>query len=232
MICISCGNEHEDKFCSNCGEKSNIPKITLQSTIKGTFTTLTNMDKGFLFNIKNLIINPRSVIQTYIKGKRKGVFNPVSFLIITITIYLIIASYFPAHRVSNGATGNKIGYDVGRQAGKFIIQYFKFFWVFTIIPLSLSTKLIFRKYNFMEHVTIAAFILGQTTLIGIIPFLIFRFPLIINPFIYLTLLWFLYRIFKEPNRKWDSFLMAFSSIVFFIISLFTIIVLIGLVNKI
>lgn len=94
MICISCNKQHNEKFCPNCGEKAAVKKITFKSIIEDIFLTVTNMDKGFLFNLKNLSLKPRPFISSYIRGKRKGIFNPMSFLIISITIYLIGENFF------------------------------------------------------------------------------------------------------------------------------------------
>jgi len=93
MICITCEEEHSEKFCPNCGERSGVKKITLTSILEDAFSTITNMDKGFLFNIKNLVINPRKTTTDYIFGKRRGILNPIAFLIMSITIYLVIESF-------------------------------------------------------------------------------------------------------------------------------------------
>ena len=85
MICISCHTEHNENFCPNCGERAGVKKITFRSTIEDAFSTLTNMDKGFLFNIKALVINPQKLTTDYLIGKRRGILNPISFLIISIS---------------------------------------------------------------------------------------------------------------------------------------------------
>ncbi|CAM1344383.1 DUF3667 domain-containing protein [Tenacibaculum amylolyticum] len=239
MICISCDYQHEEKFCPNCGEKGDIPKITFSSTISNAFLSITNMDKGFLYNLKNLTLSPKVTIEAYLKGKRKQIFNPISFLIIAVTAYLLLASLlktkpiFPNEKTSliQESLINKSGYEIGASAGKIIFEYFKFFWVFTIIPLSLFTKLFFKRYNFAENLAINSFILGHVTLIiGSISFIIFKFPILINPFIYLGLIWYLYRVFGNKKYKSDSLIMAFTTIFFFIISLISIIIIIGLFN--
>ena len=48
------------------------------------------MDKGFLFNLKMLFLNPKSITVEYILGKRKGILNPISFLILSVSLYLIL----------------------------------------------------------------------------------------------------------------------------------------------
>ena len=237
MICISCGHENDEKFCPNCGEKRDTPKITFASTITSTIATITNMDKGFLYNLKNLTLNPKHTIEEYLKGKRKRIFNPISFLIIAITAYLVLESFFSIASIASekqvNAVKGTLPYRIGSTGAAFIYNNFKFFWIFTVIPLSLITKLFFRRYNFAEHITINSFILGHLTLIvGSISFLIFRIPLIFNPFIFIALTWYIYRVFHQKNDKTGSFITAFASVLFFIITLFAIIVILGLINLI
>ena len=93
MICISCGYEHDEKFCPNCGEKRDTKKITFQSLLKTSISGIIDMDRGFLLNVKELFLSPRKMIIEYIKGRRKGIFNPLSYLILTTTFYIIIDSY-------------------------------------------------------------------------------------------------------------------------------------------
>ncbi len=235
MICISCGFEHDEKFCPNCGEKSGTPKITFGSTIESTFATVTNMDKGFLYNLKNLTTRPKTTIDEYLKGKRKGIFNPISFLIISVTAYLIIESILKPQPMASESLIDKvrddISFKIGSSGGRFIKDYFKFFWVFTVIPLSFLTKLFFKRYNFIEHITINSFILGHVTLlVGLISFAVFRFTILFNPFIYIALIWYIYKVFYDKKNKWEFLLLSFTVILFFIIVLLSIITIIGLLK--
>ncbi len=62
MICIACENEHQENFCPNCGERAGIPKITFKSMFVEAFKTVTNMDKGFLLNLKYLTLHPKLAV--------------------------------------------------------------------------------------------------------------------------------------------------------------------------
>lgn len=232
MVCISCKNEHSSDFCPNCGEKSNIRKITFTSIFEDTFSTITAMDIGVLYNVKNLFLRPKEFTSEYILGKRRGVLNPISFLIISTTVYLIIESILRVPVVNTEAQILPESYmqKVGYSAGKYIAIYFKYFWILCIIPLAISTKLIFRKYNFTEHLAINSFILGQATLIGLISYLIAKIELPVNPLVYLTILWFVYRVFLKQKEKYETFLMSFGAILLFIFQLFVIVIGIGMIT--
>jgi hypothetical protein len=232
MVCISCKNEHSSDFCPNYGEKSNTRKITFTSIFEDTFSTITAMDRGVLYNVKNLFLRPQEFTSEYILGKRRGVLNPISFLIISTTVYLIIESILripianPELKLIPESDLQKVGF----AAGKTLANHFKYFWILSIIPLSISTKLIFRKYNFTEHLAINSFILGQATLIGLISYLIAKTELPVNPLVYLTILGLVYRVFLKQKEKYETILMSFGVLLLFIFQLFVIVIGIGMIT--
>lgn len=229
MTCISCHNEHNEKFCPHCGEKATVPKITLASILKHGFTSITNMDKGFLYNVKNLFIRPKAVVLDYLRGKRKDIFNPVSYLIITITIYLIGESLLPAS--TKGDAINNEEYRVGYAAGKFVKNYFKYFWILSVFWLSTSTKMIFGRYNYAEHLAINSFVIGQATLVGLLGFMVFRIPLLFHPVIHITIIWLTYRIFKSQENSFTVFSLSVAATLLFFIQLIVLVILIGLIMR-
>lgn len=225
MICINCGHEHEYKFCPNCGEKATVPRISFVTMLGEGIATLINMDKGFLFNVKNLLLQPNKMVNDYLKGKRKGIFNPISFLVIAITIYLIVDALVVIEIDVRSA--NSEVYRMGVEAGRFIKLYFKYFWILSIFWLSLSTKLFFGQYNYAEHLTINAFVIGQASLMSVIGFLLLKIDLFFNPITYATIIWLLYKIFENKKRKLDIFLQAFGTTLIFFILSFIILGIIG-----
>lgn len=231
MICISCKTEHNAKFCPNCGENAEIKKITFKSIIKDAISTITNMDRGFLYNLKMLFVNPKLISNDYIFGKRKGILNPISFLILSVTMYLIMESLLSIPRVNTGVQKLHEAYlaKVSYAAGKYIRIYFKYFWILSIIPLAIATKIIFRKYNFTEHLAINSFILGQATLIGLLSYVIFKIDMPVNPLVYLLIVWLIYRIFLTSNERLETILMSFVALILFIFQLFIIALGIGVI---
>ncbi len=233
MICISCNNEHEEKFCPNCGEKNGVKKITLPSIMEDTFISVTDMDKGFLYNLKSLVLNPKRITSDYINGKRKGILNPVSFLILSITFYIVMITFFKMPRplgdkeVILGTTYGKFGYVIG----KFITTNLKFFWILSIIPLATSIQLIFKKYNLIENLAISSFIMGLAILASGIGYLFFRIPIIFDPVLYLVIMWLVYKVFNEPKNRSEVFILAASVLFLFILHLALIMTIIGMIGS-
>ncbi len=229
MKCINCDFEHDSKFCPNCGERAEVRKITFKSIFSEAFSTLTDMDRGFLFNVKNLFLNPNKTVTDYIKGRRKNIFNPLSYLLVIISIYLVLDSLIIVK--SDVDRVDSATYSIGYEAGKFITLYFKYFWISSVLWLSISTKLLFGKYNFAEHMAINSFVIAQSTLIGLIVFVFSKYGLMFNPLVYISTLWFTYEIFKKRKRDAETLVLALLATVFFFIQLSILLLLIGVIRS-
>lgn len=225
MNCISCNFDHSEKYCPNCGEKSGTKKITFTTIVQDAFSTITYMDKGFLFNVKQLIVDPQKIAVDYVLGIRKKILNPISFLIISVSIYLLVWTFFklPNDSLIEDANNKAEMRVLSVEVGKFIGANLKYFWILSIIPLGVFLKLVFQKYNYFEYLAISSFIIGQATLVGSISFLLFRFILIFDPFIFLTIFWLVFSINKRKNNFIESLLLALSVLIMFVIQLVIII---------
>ncbi len=230
MICINCKNEHQEKFCPNCGERSGVDKITFSSLFQSLFSNITNMEKGFLFNVKNLTMNANSLVNNYVLGKRKGIYNPLSYLILSITIFLIVDA-IPIHeKIKVERLFDNRAYWIGYQAAEFMDHNFKYFWITSIVWLSIPTWLVFRKFNFAENLAINSFIIGHATLFSIIGLVLFQWPIFINPIIYITVLIMLYQVYKKFGRKEDMILSAILCLIIFFVLLMLLILGIGFIK--
>jgi len=188
------------------------------------------MDKGFLFNLKNLTLQPRETVLAYLSGSRRKFLNPISYTIITISIYIILTALIKeyksttlteelAERIQNMSKIEEIGYNTG----KIIFEQLKFFWILMTFCLSAFTRLIFKRFNFFEHLAINFFVVGHSTILAILvkafyhkEILIFNFLV----FIYMTFL--IYKIFRNKKEQAFSITMSIMSVFFAYLMFFTI----------
>lgn len=231
MKCISCKSDHEFAYCPFCGEKAGVKKITFSSIAADSFSSFTAMDKGFLFNFKMLIIKPKTLVNDYLGGKRKGIFNPVSFLILSVSLYLILEGLLEPPKITRQGPKLPEAYlgQVAVTGGYYLHQYFKYFWVIAILLLSFSTRLLFGKYNFTEHLAINAFILGQATIIGLLSYLFIRIGLVFNPLVYLVIFALNFSIFLSNKEYFEGFFKSLLVLVFFILQLLAIALGLGVI---
>lgn len=228
MICINCQHEHEEKCCPMCGEPAETPKITFKTISSELLATVAYMDKGFLYNVKQLLLHPQKLVQDYLRGKRKTIFNPATFLLIAVSLYLIVDSLIPSTGISTEE--RRAGYSLGYLAGQFIRNYFKYFWILSILWLSTSTWLVFRRYNFAEHLVISSFIIGQGTLVGLFGLPFGKLPVMMNPVFFAFSGWMIYRIFKGSDTTFSTILESLGALLLFVLQLLVIVLLVGWIN--
>jgi len=175
-----------------------------------------------------MLLRPKKITTDYVKGKRKGVLNPISYLIFATTFYIIVITIFKAPKEveSIGNDPKNLGYE----AGRFIREYIKYFWILSIIPLGISLKLIFRKFNYPEHLAISSFIIAQSTIIGIGSYLILKIPLILDPVVFGSMFFLIFKIFKRENDTIESTLLTISALFLFVVQWILIIATIGFLN--
>ncbi len=226
MNCLNCDTKYDGNFCPECGQKSSVKQITLSFLISDFFSRFMDIDKGMLYNLNNITIAPKDTILNYLEGKRKNVFNPVSYAIVAVTIYLIIQSLF---KIKTIEVPNIIGdgklhetSSLSYEAGKLVGTYLKFFWLLNIIFLSLFTRIFFKRFNFLEHLTINCFLVGHATLFGIITLFITEIQIVFNPLVFAYLLFLLIAVFKTKGDLFETivaccFSMFFSYLLFYII---------------
>ena len=92
-ICRSCGTEVNMKFCPNCGEPAKLKRINGHYIIHEIEHVL-HFERGILYTIKELFINPGRSMRTYIYENRSRLVKPIIFIIVTSIIYTVISHYF------------------------------------------------------------------------------------------------------------------------------------------
>ena len=185
-VCKNCETEFQGKFCNNCGQKSNIERLSFKSILDQFVYGLTKLDRGLLYTIYKLFKRPGQMIKNYLAGCRVVFSKPLPLLIILCGIYGILMSVMnfslgesPTYALENESeqieelfTDKKLFEGV-----KIMINYIKgstFFWAIIMLPFyALCTKWIFRKqntlkYNYTELFFVNIFLACQRVIIDIV----------------------------------------------------------------
>jgi len=98
--CLNCGTllTADDNFCPTCGQKTGAHRITLKHIFHEFFHTFTHADIGFLGLIADLAVKPGIVAREYIAGKRKKYFNPFTFFILCLSLFIIANNVFKTYQ--------------------------------------------------------------------------------------------------------------------------------------
>ncbi|MEO0337716.1 MAG: PQQ-dependent sugar dehydrogenase [Bacteroidota bacterium] len=178
--CRNCGSEVKGRFCSNCGQKRETHDFTFRVLLTNTFKTLTNMEKGFWYNLVHLTKDFRDTIWGYLDGKRIQIYNPISYAVIGVTLLLLSGEIVEDMRPDAGQVEEILkpfssrtigaGFEASYKFGYFLgqLSHSKYFWLFSIFVFALPASLFFRSRKYTEHLVIQAFVVGHAAFLGIV----------------------------------------------------------------
>lgn len=175
--CKNCGHNVENvNFCSHCGAKKITKRITYKNLISEITEVYLNIDGTLIKTIKDLTIKPHIVINDYINGVRKKHLNLPSYLLLSLTLSTLLT--FIKEKAFN-ITSEIDKSDKNSEVVEFLketVEKFPTLGYFILIPLfSLMSRFVFRKYrkyNFLEHNVINAYLIAHITILTFIPYII------------------------------------------------------------
>jgi len=168
--CLNCSAplETDQLFCGICGQKADTLRLTLRHFFHEFFHAFTHTDKGIFHLLKGMATKPGIVAREYIEGKRKKYFNPYTFFIIMMGIYVLSNQYFSSDaknvpvpesilRIPNEkAKANAIGmFKRGQNIRVFTSKNGNLMSMIAIPTIAFVFWLAYRKrrYNYAEHLT-------------------------------------------------------------------------------
>lgn len=98
IACKNCATRYRGRYCPSCGQKARTGRLNWMALWDNLAYSVTNMDRGFLFTVKELFTRPGYMMQDYILGKRINYFRPFSMMVILTTVYVFLAAFiFPSY---------------------------------------------------------------------------------------------------------------------------------------
>jgi hypothetical protein len=190
------------------------------------------MEKGFLFTIRELILNPGKSIQTFLNEDRNRLVKPIAFLVITSLIYSVINNFFrfeDNYVTFSGDTGS---------ATLLIFNWVQSNYGFANIIMALFiagwVKLFFRKhpFNIFEILVLLCYVMGMAMLVfsvfgalqNMIPIELMQIASLVG-FVYMT--WAIGQFYGK--RAFVNYVKAFFAYILGMITVSILMVLIGTV---
>jgi hypothetical protein len=230
MNCKNCNNELIQNYCSNCGEPAYLKRIDGHYIVHEIEHVL-HFERGILYTVKELVINPGQTTRNYILNTRSRLVKPVIFIIVTSLIYTLISHFFHIedeyvkHQgFEKSAVGNIL---------KWIQANYGYTSILTGAFIAIWLKVFFKKYgyNFYEILIMLCFAQGISMLIfavfaiieGLLHYKLLSIAGILG-ILYLT--WATANFFEE--RKTGNYVKALISYLLGTITFYVIIIAIGL----
>lgn len=157
-------------FCTHCGQKSTVGKITLSNFIKELTDTVFQVDRGLFYSMKELFVNPGDSIREYLNGKRKSHFKPIAYVFTLSTIYFLLSQLLENGTFVNDFIEGFIAYEDTPGSASNEMSTFNWFtknYAYTmllLLPLNaLASFIAFRGtgFNYLEHFVLNAYVMGQ-----------------------------------------------------------------------
>ncbi len=197
-------NDLETSFPITIQEEKVIERLTLSNLFRQLLDSF-NVEKGYLFTIKMLILDPGNAIKGYFTTDRFRYGNPIKFLVFTAAVcsFLVLKT-----NLDTFSDGFKVGMAQGEKntdalkyalnIQNFINDYFNIVMLIGLPFLSLSLFWFFKKYryNFTEHLVINSYLLGILYIFFIVLFPLFYFySESIQLYIYISILSIAFQIY-------------------------------------
>jgi len=167
MNCKNCDSPLDGNFCANCGQKSEIHRVTFGHFAHEFFHAFTHTDKGILLLMKALVTRPGHVAKEYLDGKRKKFFNPLSFLVIVSSLYAYVSfktGYFVALSKLTRQPVNREGREMYAEIMGVMVNNGKVISLFLMpVLFSFFSWIFFKKskHNLAENLVLNSFVLGE-----------------------------------------------------------------------
>lgn len=176
-ICKNCSHEFEGKYCPGCGQKGKTGRITISQVFKDIRNHFIHFEQGFLYTIKELLLRPGLTIREYIEGKRVRHIKPVRFMFWATAISFLILHYLGFQekllQEIQARQGNPTNLPqqqhFAQKLSEMIMGHPSLLMLSLLPGIGLCSWLLFRKrgYNYAEHFTIGAFLMGALSLFSI-----------------------------------------------------------------
>lgn len=161
--CKNCDFAISGKFCSNCGQKSSVGKITAKETAQDFIDMVFSVNAPLALTLKLLIVNPGKLFSGFLHGQRKKFYKPVPFFILTTVVFMLLKSLLNYDPMANmAAVGNEnMDLTLINRAGVYMAKNVNNIVFIFVFSFAFMMKLFFyRKYSFIEYLAISFYIIG------------------------------------------------------------------------
>lgn len=89
-ICLNCGAEVPEKYCSRCGQPNTEPKESFWHLVGHFFADITHYDSQLFLTLRYLITRPGFLTKEYMAGHRARYLNPVRLYVFISAVFFLV----------------------------------------------------------------------------------------------------------------------------------------------
>jgi hypothetical protein len=225
ISCINCGQCVTGNFCANCGQRTNVKRITFREGWNDFWARIYGFDGMFPNTLRDLTIRPGKAVRIFISGNRAKYYGPVGYFFLMVTLLILILDLSGIElsmflkNVSNSSFRPEIKPGSGQE--KFyqvIIQFmsdnYKLVAVVMIPFQAFCARFIFFRrsgLNYLEHTVLPFYVQGHFQWISILSVLSYKFTgyfasSLLTSSVQTLFFCYAYSNFIDYQPKWKSFL--------------------------
>ncbi len=174
--CKTCEASVAGMYCSQCGQKVILHRITVRHLLSDFFKQITNLDRGLWHTAVVLFRNPGKVVRDYACGRTVEYATPFRYVLIWVTLSFLL--YFslwkPEAQVAEmqAMMGAEMPTYQGfmEQWNKIVQDYSQLLALLLVPTNALCSWLLFRKkgLNYAEHLVGNAYFYGQVMVVSVL----------------------------------------------------------------
>lgn len=177
--CLNCGNPLKGPYCEQCGQKSSTHRLSMKHFVEHDLVHgIWHVDRGILYTVWQLLKRPGPFLNEYLQGRRAGVFNVVTLLLICAGLVLIVSDFQGQMTEVETELGKSEETRIVAQVFHFLDHNAKWL-ILGLIPIfSLASFIVYRKrkYNYTEHLVINSYLFGMFLFLMLLLGLLFKLP--------------------------------------------------------
>lgn len=171
-FCRNCGDELTGRYCSRCGQRNDIGRLSWKALFEGFMSVIFGKDYnresgdipryGLFGTFWRILFHPVTTIKEYIAGKRVRYFSPIGMLFL-LSALCVLLSYWTGVKIMDGQPETP-GFEPFLEYGN---THPVVFWLLVAPFSALAYKWVFAKISnvkYVEYLYIEIFlsIIGMT----------------------------------------------------------------------
>ncbi len=87
--CRNCGAPQAGTYCQACGQKHLRQRLHFGEWVRACFSQVTNLDRGLLFTLVQMLWRPGAVARDFVSGKQRPYVNPLAYFFLGAGLQLV-----------------------------------------------------------------------------------------------------------------------------------------------
>jgi hypothetical protein len=172
--CHNCGAIPGSRYCGECGQQVYDGPLTFARGAERLLQGSLDLDRGFLFTLRELTLRPGAAIQSYLDGRSTRYTNPVRYLVViaaATTLAMVVTGI--TEGISDTLTSGPVE-ELSESGRRFVEifstvfgQYYNLLTIAAVPFMAVATRVFFRGAGrtLPEHLVFNAFTYAHATLL-------------------------------------------------------------------